>query len=70
MKCIPDIPGSGQFVAVWTNEAGIWCQTFKWVEGNLFAYNDAADTFDDEWIVYDKMLKNAVFIQSGDKDES
>lgn len=48
MKEVKEIPKTGQFVAIWENENGIWSQAYKWSQkGVLLKYCDYRDEFDE-----------------------
>ena len=39
-------PKTGQYVAMWEHKGVMWSETFKWVGGTLFIY----DNPDGEWV--------------------
>lgn len=45
MKQTNTMPTEGQFVVVYTNNNGIWPDTFMWVNGELRIYDDDEDNF-------------------------
>ena len=45
MILVSEMPKSGQFVAVWTNESGIWSDSYIWEDGKVLKYNEV----DDNW---------------------
>lgn len=46
MKQIDEIPQHGQFVVIYSNENGIWCDTYRWEGGDLLWYSDEKDEFE------------------------
>lgn len=70
MILVNEMPKSGQFVAVWTNEDGIWSDSYMWEDGKLMEY-DINDP--DGWFVcgystkHIGHLKDAVFVLQSPK---
>lgn len=39
MILVKEMPTTGQFVAVWTGENGIWSDTYKWEGSTLYEWS-------------------------------
>ena len=35
---LDEIPGSGQFVAIWCHDGQAWAATMRWIDGVLFEF--------------------------------
>ena len=65
MILVKEIPTSGQFVVVWTNENGIWSDSYMWENGNLMEYISDQDVWDvAHWVDF---VKGAVFVLQSPK---
>lgn len=65
MILVKEMPTSGQFVAVWTDENGIWSDSYMWENGNLMEYISDQDVWDVAHCV--DHLKDAVFVLQSPK---
>lgn len=65
MILVKEMPTSGQFVAVWTDENGIWSDSYMWENGNLMEYISDQDVWDvAHWVDF---VKGAVFVLQSHK---
>lgn len=69
MKKVNEIPKEGQFVLVWTTTYDeIWCDTFRWVDGELKYFDTVNQEFINPWfdigtlLIAPSMYKYHIFI--------
>ena len=46
MREVSKQPKEGQYVAIWVHEGTIFCDTYRWREGDLETYNSYTDIWE------------------------
>lgn len=61
MKQVDEMPTSGQFVAVFFSDFGIFSTTYMYENGNIYFFNFNVNNGDHEWIALDELGERELF---------